>query len=693
LNGLGYPRPGTPLDDAMSYPAMRLFVQAARRVQHRFRLTSSNVEEVIRICALVDGRPLALEIAAGWLRVYDCADIVREIERSLAFLATEQHDVPLRQRSIQTVFDHTWELLTPQQRTVLADLALFHDPFNLEAALAVSAGQVLDVAALLDAMLLQRRSDGWYEIHYLVRQLAGHKEQSQAQRRYSDYQLAYLATQQAALAGPKPHEAVAQVRRRLDDIRQAWRLASEQGCIASLDASLDGLARFYDSSGLIQEGDEMLAWTAQQVPRGAMHHAAAEPVARLLSRLLTWQAHFLDRRGQGLAAIGLLEQAMPLARRSGDALALSEGRSMLGALLQHRGEFARAQQHLEQAVAAFRTMDAQPRLAIALTRLGVLHWRRGSITDAQAYLEEALGLQERQQNRLGMAQILRVLGGVAFGQQQFDLALRHAQQARAIYASVGDRSSVAALDGNLALLSRERGDYQEALAYNQQDLDYTMETRDLHGEAVALGNRASILLDCGQQDAALACLERAIAIEKTLDNPWEVARHRAAWAGILAERNQPAEALDAYQQALPVLRAHGAPHFLIDPLLNAAELMIDAGLLAAARDATDEAGQLAADLDLTEQGWQARILAARLDYAAATAPDALAALRELAGQTQDPALQANVCFWLWKLGRAEADRAVAERLYRELVTALPKHHYRQRLEELQIPDFGSGRAL
>lgn len=694
LDGLGYPRPGTAVEDAMSYPAMRLFVQAARRVQPRFRLSSSNVEDVIRICALVDGRPLALEIAAGWLRIYDCADIVREIERSFAFLATEQHDVPLRQRSIQTVFDHTWKLLTPRQRTALADLTLFHNPFNLEAALAVSATQVLDVAALLDAMLLQRRSDGWYDTHYLVRQLAGQKEPSQAQRRYSAYHLAFLATQQAALVGPQPHEAVAQVRRRLDDIRQAWRLASEQGCIDSLDASLDGLARFYDSSGLIQEGDEMLAWTAQQVQRGPLHHDAAEPVAHLLSRLLTWQAHFLDRRGQGLAAIDLLEQAMPLARRSGDALADSECRSMLGALLPHRGDFALAQQHLEQAVAVFRTRDAQPRLAIALTRLGVLHWRRGSINDAQAYLEEALSIQERQQNRLGMAQILRALGGVAFGQQQFDLALHHAQQARAIYASVGDRSSVAALDGNLALLSRERGDYREALAYNQQDLDYTMETHDLHGEAVALGNRASILLDCGQQDAALACLERAIAIEKRLDNAWEIARHRAAWANILAERGQQAAALTAFQQALPVLRAHGAPYFLVGPLLDAAGLMIDAGLLAAAREAADEAGQLAAELDLAEQGWQARILAARLDHAAAAAaaaPDALAALRGLAVQTGDPALQASVCFWLWKLGQAEADRAAAERLYRELVAALPKHDYQQRLKELQTPDFGSGR--
>jgi DNA-binding SARP family transcriptional activator/predicted ATPase len=687
LDGLTYPAPGAAVEQAADYPALRLFVQAARRVQHRFHLTPANVADVIRICAQVDGRPLALEIAASWLRVYDCAGIVREIERSFSFLATEQRDVPLRQRSIQTVFDHTWELLTPQQRRTLTDLIVLQGPFSLEAALAVSEALVIDVAALLDASLVQRRSDGWYEIHYLLRQLAGQKGQSharyaelhaQALRRHSVYHLAYLADQQTALVGPQPHEAVAQVRRRLDDIRQAWRLAGETGCIANLEASLDGLARFYDSSGLIQEGGEVLEWSVLQVRRGAEHHGAAAPVAHLLSRLLIWQAHFLDRRGQGLAAIDLLEQAMPLAEQSGDVRAQSECHSMLGALLPHRGQFALAQQHQEQAVAAFRTLGDDLRLALALTRLGVLHWRRGSTSDAQAYLEEALTLQQRVQNRLGMAKILRAMGGVAFAQQQFDRALQHAQQARTIYASVGDRSSVAALDGNLALLSRERGDYQEALAYNQQDLDYAVETGDGHGEAVALGNRASILLDCGQQDAALACLERAIAIEATLDNAWEIARQRAALASILAGRSRQVEALAEYQRALPVLRAHGARYFLADPLLNAAGLLIDTGALDAARELAAEAGQLAGEMELAEQGWQARVLAALLDR-----QDPLAQLRQLAGQAQDPPQQASVHFWLWKLGQAETDRAVAERLYGELAAALPRYDYQQRLAELQ----------
>ncbi len=692
LDGLGYPRPGAPADEAATYAAVMLFVQAARRVQHRFRLSPANVEDVIHICTLVDGRPLALEIAASWLRVYDCADIVREIGRSFEFLATEQHDVPLRHRSIRTVFNHTWELLSPTQRAALADLALFRGPFQLEAALAVSNASVVDVAALLDASLVQRQANGWYGIHFLLRQFASqmaHEEASgretlnPALRRHSEYHLAYLAAQETALVGPEPHEAVAQVGRRLDDIRQAWRMAGEHGWIDSLARSLDGLARFYDSSGLIQEGDRVLGWTAQQLRGGALHDGAEAQTVGLLSRLLTWQAHFLDRRGQGLAAIDLLQEAMPLAEQSGDVVAQSECDSLLGALLPHRGEWDLAQQHQQQAVAAFRAMGDDRRLAIALTRLGVLHWRRGSSGIAQACLEEALALQQRAQNRLGMAKILQVMGGIAFGQQRFDRALVHAQEARAIYAAVGDRPSVATLDGNLALLSQARGDYEEALAYNKQDLDYVVETGDRHGEAVALGNRAHILLDAGQLDAAQACLQRAVDIEQTLGNAWEVARQRASIASILAARKQHAEALAEYERALPALRSHGAPYFLVGPLLGAAELMVDTGALAAARELTREGGRLAAELEMADQAHWSQVIEARLDFAAGAPQDALASLRRLAAQTEDPAQQASAYFWLWKLGRGEADRAAAEARYAALSGRLPRYDFKRRLDELQ----------
>lgn len=686
LGGLDYPRQAVSAEEAVTYPAVLFFAQAARRVQHSFRLALADAPAVLRICQLVDGRPLALELAAGWLRVYDCAEIVREIERSIEFLATELHDVPPRQRSVYVTWQHTWELLTAAMQRALADLALFRGPFKLEAALAVAEASVVDLAALLDAALIQRRANGWYEIHSLIRQLAVQKAEEQpwraaaraaAQRRHSRYHLAYLAAREPELVGPEPHLAAVRIRRRLDDIRQAWRLASQHGWLAELGEGLDGLARFYDSSGLVQEAIQLLDWTAER-----LQVVEGDDAAGLHSRVLTWLAHFLDRNGQIDAAFERLHQALALAGQGEDTEARWEATSLLGALLPHRGQFDLAQRCLAEASAAFRDRDDRRRLATALTRLGIVQWRHGDYGAAQASLHEAQGLQEGLHNRLGLAKILRTLGGIAFEQKRLDQALIYAVQARQIYEAVGDQASMAMLDGNLALLSREQGRYAEALAYNQNDLDYAAATGDRPGAAVALGNRGSILWDAGRLEEALDCFARAQRLAEEVGDAWEAARHLAAAAMVRAVGHQRQQALADLLTAIPALRSRGAPFYLVGPLLDAAELLIDAGELAAARALVDEGGQLAQEMGLADKLLWRQILAARLLHAEGDSQAALTRLRALAAEAGAPEQQALARFWLWRVGQGEADRAAAAALYETLYRHLPSFEYQQQLAAL-----------
>ena len=74
------------------YSALQLFAQCARRVRRDFSLASAGPGSVARICQLVEGMPLALELAAPWTRVMDCEEIAREIETNLGFLATTLRD-------------------------------------------------------------------------------------------------------------------------------------------------------------------------------------------------------------------------------------------------------------------------------------------------------------------------------------------------------------------------------------------------------------------------------------------------------------------------------------------------------------------------------------------------------------------------------------------------------------------------
>ncbi len=104
--------------------ALRLFVERARQVEPGFLLDDAERAEAARVCRLVEGLPLGVELAASWVSVLSCAEIADEIERNIDFLATSLRDVPERHRSLRAAFDQSWTLLSGEQQHVLARLAV-----------------------------------------------------------------------------------------------------------------------------------------------------------------------------------------------------------------------------------------------------------------------------------------------------------------------------------------------------------------------------------------------------------------------------------------------------------------------------------------------------------------------------------------------------------------------------------------
>src|SRR5205085_11213832 len=94
VQGLPYPASVVATNEALTYAAVRLFVESARYTQPGFTLTPKNLAAVVRVCQLVQGMPLALEIAARWMRTFSCDEIAERIARSLEFMVTPLRDVP-----------------------------------------------------------------------------------------------------------------------------------------------------------------------------------------------------------------------------------------------------------------------------------------------------------------------------------------------------------------------------------------------------------------------------------------------------------------------------------------------------------------------------------------------------------------------------------------------------------------------
>ncbi len=171
VEGLAYPV-STQTDTQEQYSAIRLFLESACRAQGGQELPIDEHDSVSRICQLVRGVPLAIELAATWVRLLSCAEIATELERTLDVLISPSYGVEERHQSMRAVFDQSWQLLSPEEQQFLPQLAVFRGGWERAAALDVTGAGLLLLAALVDKSLLRRAGEGRYDVHELLRQYA-----------------------------------------------------------------------------------------------------------------------------------------------------------------------------------------------------------------------------------------------------------------------------------------------------------------------------------------------------------------------------------------------------------------------------------------------------------------------------------------------------------------------------------------
>ena len=152
--------PWVPDDVAGDDPdALRLFLDRARQADPHLVVTAEERTAALQVCSLVEGMPLALELAAAWASVLSCREITREVERGLDFLTTSRRDIPEGHRSQRAVFDRSWHLLDADERDGLRRLAIFHGAFLRSAAQEVAGVDLVLLTDLVGKSLVHRESD------------------------------------------------------------------------------------------------------------------------------------------------------------------------------------------------------------------------------------------------------------------------------------------------------------------------------------------------------------------------------------------------------------------------------------------------------------------------------------------------------------------------------------------------------
>ena len=135
--------------------SVRLLADRARAVRPGFALTEDNAADVARICRMLDGMPLAIELAAARLRTMSPAQLSGRLDDRFAVLTGGSRTALQRHQTLRAVVEWSWDLLSKPERVLARRLAVLPVGATLEAAERICAdapGGELSAGAVLDAL-------------------------------------------------------------------------------------------------------------------------------------------------------------------------------------------------------------------------------------------------------------------------------------------------------------------------------------------------------------------------------------------------------------------------------------------------------------------------------------------------------------------------------------------------------------
>ena len=545
---------------ADKYAATRLFVTRARQIRPDFE-TVAEWDGVVRLCRLVGGLPLALELAAFWTRALPSATIADEVQDNLAFLSTTLRDVPERHRNMAAVFEQSWQRLGAEQQRAFARLSVFHGPFGADAAQAVGAASLATLAALVDRSLLSREAGGHYRLHPLLRQFAARKlaatpEEAQAARTiHTRTYAAFLAAQQGPLLGEGQLEALAEIERRLDNVRAAWSQALAEGQMALLQQMVVPLSLFFQFRSRYLEGAELFEAALRSVDAEAGEERATTQKEQVLVHLLLELAWLYIRLGRLEGAEALLQRSLHLYDRlqippvPGQA---TDPLLPLGVIALVRGDYDEAGRLAEQVVGSAASSGRMHDLSFAHYVRAQAAFGQGNFAAAEHNARAAHRLAREAGDRWFIAYCLNVLGAIAAAQGAFAAAERHYEAAYEIRRAFGDPEGMAVTLSRLGEAALARDEPERARRTFSRSVELYRSLDDRGGLAAALHGLGRAALAQNRPGAARRHLQQALALAAEIPfRPLALAIITSAAELLLAQAPELAAGWLAFVKAHP----------------------------------------------------------------------------------------------------------------------------------------------
>ncbi len=602
--------------------AVALFVQSAKQARADFTL-DSNAQAVARICQLVGGMPLALELAASWLRVLSADEIAAELDQGLDLLESSLRDLPARHHDVRRVFESSWQRLSAGEQTALRKLSVFQGGFTKEAAGEVAEVSLPLLLALSNKSFVRLEASGRFTQHPLMWQYVREKAESetesfaQTQEEHAGYFAAFMYEREALHQSMAAKSVRAELEKDIANIRAAWFWAADHAREDLLSQISEGLLELYSYTRRYHEGEVLFAYAVNQLQSRSVVHGR---ILRNLGYLHNWQTDYLK-------GAEILEQSAAIFQKHratfDEALALEylalsheytfrpsheteavwhrcvklfrevgdtyrEARALVNISLYCRVPLER-ETHLRESIRLFREVESYFfGLTLGLSNLaGYLAQTHGAYQDACEHLSEAVSIERvREMMPFRLAWWLNLQGRVQSYRGNFEEASACHQEARSIGETLEPGFGAWELDhalwglGRLAFL---RGELGEAARYLNEALELNLRHPDPFGlRTDILQAQAAIALKENRFDNA-AELSRAAwghfkaHKRETYEHAWIDSFCRCQLGEIAFANGDVAEAAEYFRQALNLVQEWHLLPAALHLLVNFADLQRDEG--------------------------------------------------------------------------------------------------------------------
>ena len=546
VEGLPVPPEGAwALPELLQYPAVELFLRAARRMGSTALPSPEEGEALAGICRLVDGTPLSLELAASASRVRSLPEIAAELARSMDILSNELLNVPQRHRSLRATFEHTFNLLTDSEQRAFARLGIFNGLFDLPAARAVCGS---DPFGLVESFLVKRDEAGRFWLHNTLRQFAREKlqlapqEEQQTARLHAEYYAQFLRGHESALESIREESILQEIGHYADEFIQAWRYALGGQRTDLLEQSLNPLFIFFDLRSRYQDAIQLFKEAAALLPEGqplrariltrvgilynrvGRHEEALQAVNAAWQQLkdtpllneqvycLTWLANLTRQSKHQSEARALAGQALALARENHLQRSVSSALYILSYTESNAGNYQAARQHLEESLAIARQLNIPRSIMTSLNALADVDCYTGDYPRAVEIYSECLEISRQLGDRYNQAMHLNNLGTVAYYLEQYQQAGQLYQDSLVICQEIGDMNGVSVALSNLGELTYLAGDWRRAEQFFQRGLDMARRINDTWSILASLNNLGMVCTAQGRLDTARQLLLEGLAL-------------------------------------------------------------------------------------------------------------------------------------------------------------------------------------